>query len=151
MQPVRQLHNDHANIGRHGEQHLAQALRLPVVAIPEADLAQLGDAIHASRHVFAELLAQLFEFGAGVFEHIVQQTRLDAHQVHLHIRQNVRHRQRMHDVRLARFPRLRFVPLGRITARLFEPRQIFLRAQRAQLLFEASIQLLYLGKFQDTS
>ena len=61
VQPVGQLHDDHADVVDHRQQHLADALGLPLLARIEMQLAQLGDAVHAARHFVAELLLDLLQ------------------------------------------------------------------------------------------
>ena len=43
----------------HGQQHLAEALGLPVFGGEEVELAELGDAVDAARHFLAEILADI--------------------------------------------------------------------------------------------
>ena len=88
VQPVRQLHDDDADVVHHRQQHLAHALGLPLLARIEMQLAQLGDAVHAARHFLAEFFLDLLQAEAGVFHGVVQQAGLQAHHVHLHIRQD---------------------------------------------------------------
>ena len=59
VQPVSQLDDDHANIARHGEQHLAQTLSLTVFTIGETDFAQLSDAINTPRNIISEAFFNL--------------------------------------------------------------------------------------------
>ena len=72
VEPVRQLHDDDPDIVHHRQQHLAEALGLPLFGREEVELAQLGDAVHAARHVFAEVLAHILDGNAGVLDHVVQ-------------------------------------------------------------------------------
>ncbi len=60
VQAVGQLDDHHAYVVHHGQQHLADALGLALFARVELELAQLGDAIDAMRHLVAELLADFF-------------------------------------------------------------------------------------------
>ena len=50
---------------------------------------------HAARDILAKLFLYFFQLGFAVFEYIMQQTRLEANQVHLHVREQVRYRQWM--------------------------------------------------------
>ena len=101
VQPVGQLDDDDADIVHHRQQHLAIAFRLAVFGGKEIDLAQLGDAIDAARHFFAEVLLNVGGGDGGVFDDIVQQAGLDADHVHAHVGEDLRHRQRMHQIGLA--------------------------------------------------
>ena len=57
MQPVRQLDEHHADILAHGEDHLADGLRLLLHAGGKVEALELGDAVHQQRDLRAELLA----------------------------------------------------------------------------------------------
>ena len=59
----------------HGQDHLADVLGLRLFLVLEDDHADLGDTVHDVGHVFAELVVDLFDGGAGVFHRIVQQAR----------------------------------------------------------------------------
>src|ERR1039457_3585697 len=91
VQAVRQLHDDDADVVDHGQQHFAKALGLPFFRVEDVQLAELGDAIHAARHLVAEALADFVGRHAGVFHQIVQQSGLDGHQIHAHAGQDVGH------------------------------------------------------------
>ncbi len=142
MQPVRQLHDDDADIVHHREQHLADAFGLPLLARVEMQLAQLGHAVHAARDFFAELLADLIQAEGGVLHRVVQQAGFQAHQVHLHVGQDQRDLERMNHVGLAGLAQLAFVRVGRDPIGFFELRQIVLRTQHPDLLLELGVELL---------
>ena len=76
VQAVGQLDHDDADILHHGQQHLAEALGLAVLGGEEIQLAELGDAVDAARHLLAELLADLLDGDAGILHHVVQQAGL---------------------------------------------------------------------------
>ena len=98
-----------ANVVHHREQHLADALRLPLFARVKLQFAQLGDAVDAARHFGAEFLLDLVQAEAGVFDGVVQQPGDQADHVHLHVGQDQGDVQRMDHVRLARFAHLALV------------------------------------------
>ena len=83
VQTVGQFHQDDADVGHHGEQHLADAFGLALLARIEVDLAQLGDAVDTARHVVAELVADFLDGGGGVLHDVVQQPGLQADEIHL--------------------------------------------------------------------
>ena len=101
MEPVGQLHQDHAKILHHGEQHLADALGLPLLAVRHVELAQLGDAVDAARDLVAKLVADLIDGRGGVFHHVVEQAGFQAHHIHAHVGKLAGDQQGMHHVRLA--------------------------------------------------
>ena len=73
VQPVGQLDEDDADVLDHGQQHLADALGLPVLTVGEVDFTELGDAVDAARHVVAEGAGQFLIAGLGVLQNVVQQ------------------------------------------------------------------------------
>ena len=101
VQSVAQFYNHDADILAHGQQHLAQVLGLAVLDIRELDLGQLGDAVNEQRDLGAELLLDLGHRDRRVLGHIVHEGRGNALAVHAQLHQNLRHRKRVADVRLA--------------------------------------------------
>ena len=102
----------------------------------QIQFAQLGDAVDAARHFVAEILADLFERGGGVFHHVVQQTGFKASHVHLHLGKLARDHQRMDHVGLAGGALLALMPFGGEAEGLLERRQIFGRTQLMQTRFQ---------------
>jgi hypothetical protein len=142
MQPVGQLHNNDADVVHHREQHLADALGLAFLARIEMQFAQLGDAVHAARHFFAESLPNLIDRDLGVFNDVVQQAGFEADHVHLHVGQDQRDIQRMDQVRLARFTNLVLMGIRGHAVSLFQLRQVVLGPEQAHFLLKLSVQLL---------
>ena len=101
VQSVAQFYNHDADILAHGQQHLAQVLGLAILHIRELDLGQLGDAVNEQRDLGAELLLDLGHRDRRVLGHIVHESRGNALAVHAQLHQNLRHRKRVTDVRLA--------------------------------------------------
>ena len=143
VQPVRQLHDDDANIVHHRQQHFAEAFRLPLLRRKEIELAQLGDAVHAAGHVLAEILVNILDGDAGVFYHVVQQARLDAHYVHPHVRQVVRHHEGVNHVGVAGIPGLQLVMFGGKAEGLLDGGKIIPRPCFVHLGHEIGKQLFY--------
>jgi hypothetical protein len=54
MEAVGQLDDNHANVARHREQHLSQALRLAVFPVREIEFGELCDSIDAPGHFVAK-------------------------------------------------------------------------------------------------
>ena len=147
---VGQLDHDDADILHHGQQHLADALRLPVLGGEEIQLGQLGDAVHAACHFLAELLAHLLDGDAGIFHHVVQQAGLHGDQVHPHLRQNAGHADGVRHVRLSRIAHLPFMPLTGEAEGLFQRRQIVLGPVSANLGLQLAVRLLHrIGRMQE--
>ena len=66
----------------------------------------LGDAFDNMRDLFAKLLANVHNRDRGVLDRIVQQPGDNGDRIHLYLRQNAGHFQRMDQVRLTRRPTL---------------------------------------------
>ena len=61
MQTVGELHQEDADVFRHGEHELAEVLCLLGLSALELDLGELGDAVHQPRDFLSEQLAHVFE------------------------------------------------------------------------------------------
>ena len=127
MQPVRQFDDDDPDIVHHRQQHFAEALRLAFLGGKEIQLAELGDAVHAARHVLAEILANILDSDAGILHHVVQQAGLEADQVHPHVRQEVGDHQRMNHVGVAGITGLELVIVRGEAEGFFERSEIIAR------------------------
>ena len=113
VQAVAELHHHHANVVDHREQHLADVFRLAIFRGEQIELADLGDAFDQPRDIRTERFRDFLERDFRVFDHIVQQRGADRGHVELHVREEMRHFERMREVRLARKAELRLVLLGR--------------------------------------
>ncbi len=107
----------------------------------QIQLAQLGDAVDAARHLVAEILADLFERGGGVFDHIVQEPGLQAHHVHVHVGQLAGHQQRMDHVGLAGDALLALVAIGREAIGAFQRRQVLVGPQFVNARLQLAVKL----------
>ena len=106
---VGEFDDEHAHIAAHRHDHLADRLRLRGIAV--IHLRQLRDAIHKPGHGVAELRTALVERIVGVFHRVVQQAGRHNQGPHAQVGQDLRHGNRVDDVRLARF-----APLGGMLA-----------------------------------
>ncbi|MNM28426.1 hypothetical protein D3C81_389410 [compost metagenome] len=102
VQAVGQLDQDHAHVGGHGQQHLAEVFRLRFDLALELDLFQLRQAIDQVRHRRAEALDQFILLDVLVFHDVVQQGGHDGLRVELPVGADFRDGDRMRDIRLAR-------------------------------------------------
>ena len=114
VQAIGELDEDHADVLHHGEDHLAEVLRLRLGLAAELDLGQLGDAIDQLGDLFAEFAGQLLLADAGVLNDVVQDGGDEGAGVHAHLGQDPGHRQRMVDVGFARHAHLAIVGLGAV-------------------------------------
>ncbi len=111
VQPVGQLDDEHPDVARHRDDHLADRLGLGRGAV--LDLVQLGDAVHQRRDVLAEIAPELGERVGGVLDGVVQQGGADRLGVHAELGQDRGDGQRVRDVGVARLALLVLVPVGR--------------------------------------
>ena len=114
VQPVRQLDDDDPDILGHGQEHFPQVLRLHFQFVGRiGQPSQFGDAVHQKRYLFPEHFPDLVLAHLGVLHHIVEESRRDGLLIHLQVRQDNGHPQRMDDVRLPGFAALVAVGLLR--------------------------------------
>jgi len=110
VQAVGELDQDHAQVARHRQQHLAEAFRRRFLAVLELELVELGDAVDQFGHGLAELGRQLRVVERRVLDGVVQDRRDQGLDVHVLLGQHPRHRHRMGDIGfagLAQLPRMR--------------------------------------------
>ena len=113
VQPIGQLDQDDADVVDHREQHLAEVLRLPLLARREPDRADLGDALDHVGDLGPEELLDALDRRQGVLDDVVQQPGGDRDGVELHVGQEIGHGERMDQVGLARVAHLAPVLEGR--------------------------------------
>ena len=101
VQAVGELDHDHAQVARHRQQHLAEALGGRFLAVAELQLVQLGDPVDQLGHRFAEFGGQLFAGQRGVFDGVVQDRGDQRFHVQAELGQHLGHGHRMGDVGLA--------------------------------------------------
>ena len=116
---VGQLNENHADVARHGDDHLAEVLGLTFFTRGEIDLTDLGDPIHQGRDLQAELFLDLFQAGEGVLNRVVQQAGHDTGDVELHVGDDLRHLDGMHEIGIARAA---FLPLVHALGKGIGPR-----------------------------
>ena len=98
---VCQLDDGHADIMRHGQDHLADILGLSLFLGVKGHLADFRYAVDDIRHLFPEFRFQLVNGGAGILHGIMQQSGRHGMLVKTHLGKGQRHRGGMHHVRLA--------------------------------------------------
>ncbi len=151
VQPVGEFDQNHPYVGDHGQQHLAHALGLPLLAGMEAEFAELGNAVHTAAHFQAKAFADFLDGDVGIFHHVVQQSCLQAHHVHLHIGEDHGHRHRVDHVGLAGIAELFAVVLGGVAIGLAQGRKIFVGPERQCFGFQFAIKLIYGNSGFDTT
>ncbi len=113
VEPVSELDQDHADVVRHGQEHLADVLGLLLLVGEGAELGQLGDAVDQLGDLGAELLLEIVDRVVGVLRDVVEERRLDRCPVQTELGQDLRHGQWVGDVRLAADPSLQLVRTAR--------------------------------------
>ena len=101
VQPVGQLDQDHPDVARHRDHHLAVVLGLLLVTALEGDAGELRHAVHQLRDVLAEALPHVRERGARVLDGVVQQRGAERVGVEAHAGADLRHADGMGDELLA--------------------------------------------------
>ena len=137
VQAVGELDDDYANVGDHGEQHLADVLGLVIFAVGKLDLVQLGDALDDVGHLLAETLFDLVGGDVGVFDGVVQEAGGDGGGIHLQLREHQGDLERMHDVGFAGRPLLPLVMLETELPGLADDFQVVAGAILVDLLEQA--------------
>ena len=94
VEPIRELHQDDADVIHHRQQHLAEVLSLALLAGRERNGADLRDALDDVRDLGAEELGDAFRGRQGVLDDVVQEAGGDRHDVELHVGEEVGHLQR---------------------------------------------------------
>ena len=111
VEAVGQLDHQDPDVPGHGDQHLAEVLRLPLLATPEGELADLGDAVDQLGDVVPEALDQDGLAGRGVFQDVVEEPGRHGGGVHPELDEEPGDRQGVDVVGLARDPALAPVDL----------------------------------------
>ncbi len=114
VQSVSELHEEHADVPRHRDQHLAEALRLLVLLAREVDSPELGDAVDQERDLVAEELLDLVVGRVGVLDRVVEQGRAHARGVELHVGDDPGDAHRMDEVGITALAHLPVVHAGGI-------------------------------------
>ena len=97
MEAVGELDQDHPDVARHRDHHLAVVLGLALVAALERHPGQLRDAVDEQRDLLAELGPDLVEAGAGVLDRVVEQRRAEGLGVEPHPGADLGHPDRVGD------------------------------------------------------
>ena len=112
VEPVGELHQDDPDVVHHGEQHLAEVLGLPLLARRERDRPQLGHPLDDVGDVGAEQLLDPLDRRLRVLDDVVEQAGGNRHDVELHVGEQVRDLERVHEVGLAGMAHLSLVLEG---------------------------------------
>ena len=112
VQPVGELDDQHAQVARHGDEHLAHRRRLLGLARVELDALELGDAVDDRRDLGAEVGLDVGERDLGVLDGVVQQRGGDGDLVEADVGDDAGDGERVVDVALTARAQLAAVRLG---------------------------------------
>src|SRR5438309_2424730 len=112
VQTIAQLDEDDAHVLRHGDEHLADVLRLVLLRGADVDLAELRDSVDQLGHRLSEGGADVVPGQRGVLDGVVQQGRHERVCVQTKLGKDAGDRQRMLDVGIAGQPEMPFVRVG---------------------------------------
>ncbi len=104
VQAVGELDDEHADVARHGDDHLAHRLGLRRVAVRH--LVELGHAVDEHGDLLAVLLGELRERVVGVLDRVVQQRGGERRPVEPELGEDRRDRDGVRDVRVAALAQL---------------------------------------------
>ncbi len=113
VEAIRELDQEDADILGHGEDELAEILRLLGLVRLQLDARELGDAIDEPRDIVAEEAIDILERGHRILDRVVQEAGHDRRTVELHLGQNARDFDRMREIGIAGGPHLRAMRLHR--------------------------------------
>ncbi len=114
-----------ADVGDHGEEHLADVLGLAVFAVGELNFVDFGDAIDDVGDLIAEAGGDFLAGDGGVFDGVVEEAGGDGSGVKLHFGQDFSDFEGMDDVGLARSTLLSGMMLDAEFPGLADERDIF--------------------------
>ena len=102
VQPICQFDQHYADVVHHRQHHLAEILRLLLLARGEIYFADFGDTLDDVGHLLTKFFADFNDGHGGVFDRIVQQAGSNRNRVHLHLGQDAGHFDRMDEVGFSR-------------------------------------------------
>jgi hypothetical protein len=136
VHPIGQLHENHANVVDHREEHLAKILGLPLLGGRKRNRADLGDALDDVGHLRTEQLVNPFDGRQRIFDDVVQQAGRNGHGIELEVDEELGDGQGVNKVGLARMAHLAPVFEGRKDVGAPEQLDVGVRAIGADLFQE---------------
>lgn len=137
METVSELDQEHPDVFRHRDDHLADGLGLGALAV--LDLVEFGDAVDEHRDLVAELGGEVGQRIPRVLDRVVEQCGRDRPRSEAELREDLRDRERVRDVRLAALALLALVLLLGDRVGPLDDREVTLgviRAHRADQVVE---------------
>ena len=111
VKPIRQLHQHHADVTGHRQEHSPQVLGLGLGAVVEVNATQLGDSLHQLAHFRPEMQFDLVRGDVGVFHHVMQEPGGDHAGAGADVPQQIGNGNGMNDVRVTAGPELALMQL----------------------------------------
>ena len=99
VQAVAHLDDEHARVGGHGHDHLADCFCFR--GGTEGDLVELRYTVDQPGHLGTEVTGKVLQRIVSIFHRVVEQSRRDSRGVHTNFSRNGRHRQRVRNIGLA--------------------------------------------------
>ena len=127
VQTVGELDDDDADVLGHGDEHLADVLRLLLLVSRQRDFTEFGDAADELGDLIAKGRGKVFEGNVGVLDRVVQDGGDDGLVVHAEVKEDARDCDRVHDVGLTGITALVFMGLRREVVSLHYHVLFFLR------------------------
>ena len=111
VQTVSKLDDDDPDVLGHGDEHLADVLRLLLLVGGQRDFTEFGDAVDELGDLIAKNVREVAQSDVGIFDGVVQDGGDDGLMVHTEVEQDARDRDRVHDVGLTGITALVFMGL----------------------------------------
>ena len=130
MKTVRELDDEHADIGTHGDKEAEEIVfclgEISVdVAHARADVAELGHAINEKSDIFAKFIFDVLERDISILDSIMKDGGDNGVFVHAPIFDDFHDCERMRNIRVSAFTELAFMGLGGEVNSFFDARIVF--------------------------
>ena len=136
MEAIGELDQQHAHVGRNGEEELAQIFRLRFLARNQVQPLDLGEAVDDGADLGAEQLIDLGPGSVGILDGIVQQRDRNGGVVELEVGEDRGHFERVSEVGVARSAHLAAMLLHGVDVGLVEQLLVGVRIIRLHALNE---------------
>jgi hypothetical protein len=100
VEAVGELHEQHANVSRHRDEHLSKALRLAILSRREVHLSELGHPVDQKRHLLTEDGFDVGHVRFTILDDVVEQRRTDTGRIEPHVGDDVGDGYRVNEIRI---------------------------------------------------
>jgi len=123
MEAIGKLHDDHANVVDHGQNHLANVFGLARFRGQHVETPNFGYAFDEAGGFFAEAFLNTGDGKFGVLNHVVEKSGGKSGRVHAHVGENVRDFEKMGEIGIAGTSQLIAMAFrGNFVSAAYEPR-----------------------------